>query len=123
MSSASSIRSVSSCWGMPAPSSAAVPSNVVRLCFMPVSRRSRTCFVEALLEGVPGQGGALDADGELHDPLEGGELAEALDVELRRLGRAVGPALELGLVDRHEGLEGPDERLGLAHRLALDRRA
>jgi catechol 2,3-dioxygenase-like lactoylglutathione lyase family enzyme len=39
-------------------------------------------FVEALLEGVPGEGGALDAHGELHDALEGLEVAEADALEL-----------------------------------------
>ena len=38
-------------------------------------------LLEALGEGVPAEGGALDADRELHHALEGGQLAQLLEVD------------------------------------------
>src|SRR5262249_12046746 len=65
-------------------------------------------LVEALLEGVPGERGALDAHGELDDPLQGLEIAQPHAFELGRQVGAVALAFELGLVDRHERLERAD---------------
>src|ERR687891_1935867 len=87
------------------------------------SRVRGLAFVEALLEGVPGEGGALDAHRELHDALERLEVAEANAVELGGEIGAVALALEFRLVDRHERLERPDELPRLFDGLALHSRA
>src|SRR5438067_2006190 len=81
----------------------------------------RLSLVEALGQGVPREGGALDAHGELHHALKGLEVAE-LDVGLEADRLLLLAAVEALLVDRHHGLEGPDHAAGLLYRLALDRR-
>ena len=79
-------------------------------------------LVEPLLQRVPGQRRALDADGELHDALERFEVAEPHAFEFGREVVAVAVALELRLVDRHQRLERPDELAGVGDRQALHRR-
>src|SRR5262245_1494599 len=76
-------------------------------------------FLEALLEGVPRQGCALDAHRELHDALESFEVAEPYAFELGREIRAVALSLELRLVDRHQRLERADELADLGDGLPL----
>src|SRR5262249_54296602 len=96
--------------------------NVARARSDSMSPRLRFGFVEPLLENVPPEGGALDPDRELHDPLEGLEVAEpdAIEVvgEIRVVLAVFCAALELRLVDRHQRLEGADERPHLGDRLA-----
>src|SRR5262245_38572223 len=96
------------------------PASARRDCAL---RVRRLAFVEALLEGVPGEGGALDAHRELHDALERLEVAEADALELGGEVGAVALALELRLVDRHERLERPDELAGFRDLLPLHGRA
>src|SRR6266511_1037398 len=93
------------------------PAQLLQLCV------SGLALVEALLEGVPGEGGALDAHRELHDTLEGLEVAEPHALELGGQVRAVALALELRLVDGHERLERADQLASLVDWLAFDRRA
>src|SRR6476469_1710144 len=96
--------------------------NVARRGSVSVSPRLRLGFVDALLEHVPPQRGALDAHRELHDPLEGLEVAQADVLELvGEIGLL--SAFELRLVDRQQRLERTDDRAHLVDRLALDRRA
>src|SRR5918994_1731783 len=101
-------------WSTPAWCSPAAPSGPG-----PRPSRSGGRFVEALLEGVPAQGGALDADRELHDAPQRLEVAQ-LHVGCL-LGRGAVPAraggvVELGLVDRHHRLEGPRQVVDLGQR-------
>ena len=56
----------------------------------------RRHLVEALGQGVPAEGGALDADRELHDALERGQLAELVEVDLLGLARPPSPSLPEG---------------------------
>ncbi len=78
-------------------------------------------FVEALGQGVPAEGGALDAHGELHHSLQGRQFAELVDIDhLGFFGLVL--VTEQGLVDRHHALEGADQLEHLVNRLALDRR-
>jgi hypothetical protein len=67
-------------------------------------RASAGCdLVEPLGQGVPRQGGALEAHGELHDTLEGLEVAEFhLGVGRRGVGAGGVAAVEARLVDGHE---------------------
>ena len=75
-------------------------------------RLRRSPARRALGQGVPRQGGALDADRELDHALEGLEVAE-LDARAVRRAVAVAvlspssPTVEALLVDRHHGLEAP----------------
>ena len=81
------------------PTSTPPPAERPPGCAGPAGRRrgqaDGLALVEALGQGVPGQGGALDADRELDHALEGGELAEGLDVEGLGLG-----GLDVGAVRR-----------------------
>ena len=89
----------------------------------PAASQLASCrhFVQPLGQRVPAEGGALDAHRELHDALEGGQLAELVEVDgLGLLGLAV--LAQQGLVDRHHPLEGVDELAHLVERLALDGR-
>src|SRR5207247_6154226 len=84
------------------------------------SARSVLGLVKTLGQRVPGQGRALDSHGELHHALQGLEVAER-HAGLGRDGLVDGlpVAVEALLVDRHERLEGADERASLVDALAL----
>ena len=76
-------------------------------------------FGDALREGVPGQGGALDADREFDHAPQRLEVAQA---DVAHFGLDVTVAAELLLVDGHHGLEGPGECFDLGESLAFHRR-
>src|SRR5262245_9534955 len=83
----------------------------------------RADLVERLLERVPGERRALDADGELDDALERLEVAETDAFEIRREIAPVTLAFELALVNRHQCLERADQRARFVDRLAFHCRA
>src|SRR5260370_147262 len=87
----------------------------------PSSGGCRVGLVQTLGQCVPSERRALDANGELHDALQGLEITE-LDVGVGRILARIGVTVEALLVNAHHRLEGADKRTHLVDRLAFDSR-
>src|SRR5262245_49128955 len=79
-------------------------------------------LVEALLQAVPRESGALDAHLELDDALKRLQVTEPHVLEVGLQVLAVALALELRLVDGHQCLERLDQLACVRDREALHRR-